>query len=627
MSQELNQPQERAVKHSSGPLLIVAGAGSGKTRTLTYRIAHLIKSGIRPERILAITFTNKAANEMKERVQKLLAGFHYPLLTTHYSLPTTHYPLPTTHYPLPFLGTFHSWGARFLRREAARLGRTADFSIFDNDDSRRLIKEICKFKDIPKDKYNPAVFETKISKIKNELLDPADLRLEMSPLSRLSADVCEAYESALKRNNAFDFDDLIAKPALLLLHDQALLENYRRKYDHILVDEYQDTNPAQYRLIKLLAGVHKNLSVVGDDAQSIYGFRFSDFRNFLNFDKDWPDATVVTLEENYRSTGNIIAAASALISHNTLQKPKSLWTQNENGRKIHIFGFGAEDDEAYFVVARVMELFRSPNADPEVAILYRTNAQSRALEHALMQNGIPYRIYGGLRFYDRMEIKDMLSAFQLAANPSNELAAERLRKNFNKKEAVVLLEELPRLGREGKIVDIINFFLETTDYINYLSKEKNGDERIENVNELIAFAGTFNHLGLPAFLEQVSLVASVDLPNGRPDSRGIASTVVTLLTAHAAKGLEFNQVFVAGCSEGLLPHERSLGKDEDLEEERRLMYVAMTRARRELTLTFYGTPSRFLYEIPAELTEYKDFSSNRRKSLTSFEDEDFIEYD
>lgn len=605
---DFNDAQKRAVFHKNGPLLIIAGAGSGKTKTLTGRIAHLISDGVPPHKILAITFTNKAAEEMKKRVENLLSG---------------------KASGSPFLGTFHSWGARVLKSEAAHLGRNANFSIFDNDDSRKLIKDILKVKNIDKEKYSPQAFEAKIGKIKNEGLDPAELKSSNNPLEILAHDVYYAYEDALRRNNAFDFDDLICKVVLLFEKNSEICQKYQSRYSHILVDEYQDVNTMQYRLVKILAASHGNLAVVGDDAQSIYAFRGSDFRNFLNFDKDWPEATVIKLEENYRSSGHIVTAASELIKNNSLQKPKSLWTEKANGELVQIHGFGNEDDEAYFIIGKIMELFQNPNADPEVAILYRTNAQSRALEQALIQNGIPYRVYGGLKFYDRMEIKDLLACLQYASNPSNAMAADRIRKNFNKKETESLLLRLPGMARESNpLIDLINFILETTNYIEYLEKNyKNARERVENVNEFIAFAGTFNHLGLASFLEQVSLVSSMETPNGKLNLKRISATPVTLMTVHASKGLEFNQIFVAGCNEGLLPHERSLFSDDELEEERRLMYVAMTRARHLLTLCFHGTPSRFLYEIPAELTFYKDHSSARKSKLSSFEEEDYIEYD
>lgn len=483
--------------------------------------------------------------------------------------------------------------------------------------------------DVDPKEYPAALFRRRISTIKNELADIADLAGSGNPKDKLTARVYVAYEAALAANNAFDFDDLIEKIVQLFRRKPDVLAHYQNYYHHIFIDEYQDVNTSQYRLVRLLVGSRGNISVVGDDAQSIYAFRGSDFRNFLNFDKDWPNAKIIFLDENYRSTGNIIAAASALIKNNAVQKPKALWTAHDNGGKITITGLQNADKEAGYISLRIQELIHSPNVDPEIVILYRTNAQSRPIEYSLLQHGIPYRIYGSLRFYDRMEIKDIISTLQYAANPAHSPAAERIKKNFNKKEGLQLLAELPRLGVEAKIIEIIDFVVTTTRYIDYLKTCDNGLERIENLNELISFAGTYNHLGIHVFLEQVALASAIDSPNGHApkDSATLQRGVVNLMTIHAAKGLEFNQVFVAGCNEGLLPHERSLFSEDELSEERRLMYVAMTRARTQLTLTFFGAASRFLYEIPCELTDFRDDSMKQRKSFGSFEDEDYIEYD
>ncbi|MDO8585206.1 MAG: UvrD-helicase domain-containing protein [bacterium] len=604
----LNPQQKEAVEHPGGPLLIVAGAGSGKTKTLTSRIAHLIASGTPPEKILAVTFTNKAAEEMKERVSALL--------------PATSYKLQA-----PFIGTFHSWGARMLKANAALLGRSAAFSIFDEDDALRLCKEVVKKMDLDKERYNPSALRYKISKIKDELMDVGALRGNTNHADAIAIKVFDAYEEGLRTNNAFDFDDLIEKPVRLLAATPLLLAQYQERYAHILVDEYQDINTAQYRLITLLAAKHKNLSVVGDDAQSIYAFRGSDFRIFLNFDRDWPNAKVVKLEENYRSTATIITAASRVIANNKEQKAKTLWTKNPNGGAVTIIGVPDPIEEAYYISSHITPLFRDPSVDPQIAILYRTNAQSRPIEQALLQAGTPYRIYGGLRFYDRMEIKDIISALRFAHNPKDSVSLERIRKNFGKREAAFLETELPRLGGELKLLELLGFFLENTKYMEYLERTfKNSRERIENVKELLAFAGTFNHLGIGDFLEQVSLVASMDMPNGKPDPKKLGVGVVTLMTIHASKGLEFNQVFVAGCNEGLIPHEQSFVKANEVEEERRLMYVAMTRARFALTLTYYNVPSRFLYEIPSEFTDFKTVGVRFRNELPD-EDEQYIAYD
>ena len=613
---DLNPEQHAAATHESGPLLIVAGAGSGKTKTLSSRIAHLIHSGIPSDRILAITFTNKAAKEMRERAAKFLS--YSPDLKPS------------------FIGTFHSWGVKFLKEEGRALGRREYFSIFDDDDTLRVIKEICKSLDLDKEQYNPLMFRSRISAIKNELRNASDFLETGAHMDDIIYKIFECYEAALTKNNAFDFDDLVEKPVRIFMKFPEVLAKHQNRYDHILVDEYQDVNTSQYQLVKFLAKKHQNLSVVGDDAQSIYKFRGSDFRNFLRYDSDWPEAKVIKLEENYRSTGNILAAATGIIKNNKMQRPKVLWTKKHTGEPITITGVPGADDEAYYIISQISQIFVK-DKKAEIAILYRTNAQSRPIEQSLLQNAIPYNIYGGLKFYERMEVKDVLCALQYAANSENALVAQRIRKNFGKKEGDFLLLHMPRLGREKKIVELIDFFLENTKYLEYLEKNyKNYLERIENINELIAFAGTFNDAGLPAFLEQVSLVSSLDAPNGgtqtedesrQTGGRRQNTSIVNLMTVHSAKGLEFNYVFLAGCNEGLMPHERSYGRSDEIEEERRLMYVATTRAREKLFITFYNTPSRFLYEIPSEITVFKNNSITPRERLSSFEDEDFISYD
>ena len=620
---DLNPQQHKAATHPSGPLLIVAGAGSGKTKTLTSRIAHLIHAGVPAERILAITFTNKAAKEMQERAYKLLNSSSNP----HGNSSSSELSEPNGLKP-GFIGTFHSWGARFLKEEGHALGRREHFSIFDDDDTLKLLKEICKELDLDKEQYNPLMFRSRIGAIKNELRNASELLETGAHMDEVAYKIFERYELALAQNNAFDFDDLIEKPVRIFKKFSEVLVKHQKRYDHILVDEYQDVNTAQYILIKMLAGAHQNLSVVGDDAQSIYAFRYSDFRNFLRFDRDWPEATVIKLEENYRSTGNILAAATNIIKNNKMQRPKTLWTKKGDGEPVTITGMPTANDEAHYIISQISQIF-SFNKNAEIAILYRTNAQSRPIEQALLQNSIPYNIYGGLKFYECMEVKDILCALQYAANPLNSRAAERIRKNFSKKEGAFLLSHMPRLAKEKKIIELIDFFLENTKYLEYLEKNyKNYPERIENINELIVFAGTFvAEDGLATFLEQVSLVSSLDAPNAKTAKTSPQTRVVNLMTVDSAKGLEFDCVFLAGCNEGLMPHERSYQQNDELEEERRLMYVATTRAREKLFITFYNTPSRFLYEIPAELTVFKNNSMTPRKELNSFEDEDFISYD
>ncbi len=569
-STNLNPAQQEAVEHPDGPLLIAAGAGSGKTKTLTGRLARLIERGVAPENIVAITFTNKAAKEMAERVNV---------------------------QPAPFIGTFHSLCARILKKEARHADRTPNFTIFDADDSLSLVKKVMKALDIAKEKYNPVSLQGKISKIKSELLAPDEF-------DKTATLVFQKYEGELVKNNAFDFDDLIEKTVRIFQENPRILEKYQGQFRHILVDEYQDINTAQYLFIKLLAERHRNLSVVGDDQQAIYSFRGADFRNFLNFERDWPSAKIVKLEQNYRSTGNIITAASAVIQNNKLQTPKSLWTENPPGTPVRVVKAADPEQEAAFVAGRIYE-----TKPKSAAIIYRTNAQSRAIEQSLIAADIPYRIFGGLKFYERKEIKDVLAGLRIANNPKDGVSAERLSKNFDKKTAARLVSEMARLGQNLGILELINFFIVNSDYLQYLEKNyKNYPERMENVNELIRFAGEFKTLD--EFLERVALLQSADQPAKREafaDSR----PAVNLMSIHLAKGLEFDNVFVVGASEGLLPHQMSYGSLDELEEERRLMYVAMTRAKKELSLSFSGTPSRFLYEIPPELTEFVDLDGNR----------------
>ncbi|MDP2696214.1 MAG: UvrD-helicase domain-containing protein [bacterium] len=594
---DLNPQQQAAVNHQDGPILIVAGAGSGKTRTLTSRLLQLIKNGIAPSNIIAITFTNKAAKEMKDRI-------------ISEARPAT---------GEAFVGTFHSLGVRILKREAKLLKRTAAFTIFDADDSLSLIRKLMKAADISKDQYSPMKLRSKISSVKNELLDPRDF------LDKVALRIFEDYESAMIKSNAFDFDDLIEKVVVVFDNHPAVLEKYQNQFRYILVDEYQDVNTSQYRFVKLLADKHKNLGVVGDDAQSIYRFRGSDFRNFLNFENDWPKAKVIKLEQNYRSTANIITAASALIQNNKLQKPKELWTENNDGKLIKAVRNTDADQEADYVANSIGEaVYAQDNSSSasQFAILYRTNAQSRSVEQALIVANMPYKIFGGLKFYERKEVKDIIAALRLASNPKDAISIDRLTKNFRKAIAANLIKELPRLCKELKILELINFFLHDTNYFDYLAKNfKNPQERIENINELISFAGDFDNL--PDFLERVSLLQSADAPTQSPAISGRVLSPVNLMTIHLAKGLEFDNVFVIGCNEGILPHQMSYGSMDELEEERRLMYVAMTRARQDLCLSFYGTPSRFIYEIPPELTEFVNLATNNDRLPD--EDEMYIE--
>ncbi len=595
----LNEIQKKAVTHKGGPLLIAAGAGSGKTKTLTSRLIHLLESGIKPENIIAIIFTNKAAREMKSRTinnlqltidQKNQSGQKLNVKGQMF-----------TNGNLPFVGTFHSLGVQILKKEAELVGRNNKFTIFDEDDSLSLIKAILKESNLSRDRFNPMAVSGKISRIKNELLDPEESG-SGNRHDEIILSVFNKYEKKLEESNAFDFDDLIEKPVKIFQSHPEILEKYQNLWQHILVDEFQDVNTSQYILIKLLAQKHKNLFVIGDDAQSIYAFRGSDFRNFLNFEKDWENSEVIKLEENYRSTQNIIRAASELIKNNKMQKPKNLWTKNQEGPLLQLRAFQNGEEEAWGIAEKILEIVSDGEPLKDLAILYRTNAQSRAIEQALIHSRIPYEIFGGLKFYARKEIKDIIAALRYAFNPKDAASIERLSKNFNKAKFGLLIEEMPRLAGELSIAELINFFLINTDYPEYLEKYyKNPEERQENIRELINFASSFKDAH--EFLEQVALMSSLD---GRPKIEGDS---IKLMTIHLAKGLEFNHIFIVGANEGLLPHQRSMTKSEELEEERRLMYVAMTRARHNLHISFYDLPSRFLGEIPPELIEFKKVSS------------------
>ncbi len=584
MLSELNDKQRQAVEADDGPLLIVAGAGSGKTKTLTTRLAYLIaKRGINPESILAITFTNKAANEMKSRALALIQKI------TGNSI-----------HSEPFLGTFHSFGAWILRREAKYFNRTAGFSIFDDDDSNRVLKKIIQEFAVKKEK-GPAFFRREISRIKNEFMTGESFRGDDG--QELVWEVYERYERALEQNNAFDFDDLIEKPVRLFQAQPSVLEMYQKRFLYILVDEYQDVNMAQYWLVRLLAAKHQRITVVGDDAQSIYKFRFSDFRNFLNFEKSWPTARTILLEQNYRSTKHIISASSGLIAKNEFQKKKNLWTENDAGSKVLVVEHDDEFSEADYVVQQARERVR---LGKRVGILYRTNAQSRALEQVLLEYDISYELFGALSFYERREIKDIVAALRYAHNPKDTMGIERLEKNFGKRRAAHLREVLPTWAREKKPAEVIAAFMAAVDFEQYLKQHTdNFSERMENIAELIYFAQQFTELS--GLIEKISLADTFETSANGRKKRHIheGKAGIFLMTIHVAKGLEFDSVFVVGVNEGVLPHQRSLFSPEDLEEERRLMYVAMTRARSELVLGFYHVPSRFLYEIPPETVDFK----------------------
>ncbi len=577
MLEQLNIKQKEAVQADEKPLLIVAGAGSGKTKTLTTRIAYMIGKGIvKPSSVLALTFTNKAAAEMKKRIAEILSSQKIDASKL-------------------FAGTFHSFGAFVLRRFAQKQGRTPGFSIYDRDDSLKIAKAVCKDSSIA---IKPAQLLSLLARAKNTVIYPEKYEEEFGEKAAL----LHAYEATLKKNNAFDFDDLIYKTLLLFEAHPSITAEYQRRFTHIFVDEYQDINRAQYVLLRALVGKKGSVSVVGDDAQSIYGFRHADFTTFLSFEKEWDSAQIIMLEQNYRSSQRIIEASSSLIEKNTLQKKKVLWTDNHEGEKIDVVEYPDAYSEADGIIEAAFSQMKEGKC---VGILFRTNAQSRPLEHVLRSYGISYQLFGALSFYDRKEVKDVLAFLRVVSNPSDAVSLGRVESLFTQKQ----MEEYGSLFSRcsgSSPVNAVNTFLKETAYIERIARvHENIDERIENIQELIRFASEFD--SIEAFLEQATL--SDALQSGS-DTTGKKSQFsgeegIYLMTIHIAKGLEFDSVYVVGVNEGLLPHERSLFKGDDLEEERRLLYVAMTRARKTLSLSFYDFPSRFLYEIAPQHISFR----------------------
>lgn len=630
----LNDRQREAVTHPGGPLLILAGAGSGKTRVLTHRIAHLIKGmGEPPHRMIAVTFTNKAAEEMKGRVRKLIGRRDAGL----------------------WIGTFHAMCARMLRRDAEQIGFSSNFSIYDETEQVSLIKRTMTALDISTTRYAPKAVLGYISRAKGDLVTPEEYgKFAAGPFERIVVRVYQAYQEGLRERNAMDFDDIIGHAVTLLSEDSAIGERYRERFRHVLIDEYQDTNHAQYRLARLLSATHRNIYVVGDDDQSIYMWRGADIRNILEFERDFPEAKVIRLEQNYRSTKTILEAASSVVANNRGRKGKTLWTENDEGGQLVLLEASDEEEEGHVVAEEVERLSRVGSHRPgDMVLLYRTNAQSRALEDAFRRLGIPYVIVGGVRFYERKEVKDVLAYLRIISNP---LDSESLRRILNvprrgigektirdldafarangstlyeaigrageireissgRREALAalarLLGELGEQRQKFDVGEIVARVLERSGYVKVLEDEGTveADARRENVEELLAaaveFAATEEEPTLDAFLAQTSLMSDID---GWEEP----SEAITLMTAHNAKGLEFPVVFVTGLEEGLFPHSSALYDPAEMEEERRLFYVAVTRASQSLYLTFayrrrrgssisYGEPSRFIDEIPREL--------------------------
>jgi DNA helicase-2/ATP-dependent DNA helicase PcrA len=632
--EDLNDPQREAVLHFEGPLLVLAGAGSGKTRVLTHRIAYAVETDrAAPGEILAITFTNKAAKEMRERVEQLVGRRARAM----------------------WVMTFHSACARMLRAEGHRLGYTRSFTIYDEADSVRLVKRCLDELDIDPKRFTPRAIKRQISDAKNTLLDAEGYRKTVdSFFEQTAADVYELYEQRIHSMNAMDFDDLLVRCVDLLRLFPQVRERYATGFRHVLVDEYQDTNRTQYAWLQLLAGEHRNLCVVGDDDQSIYGFRSADIRNILDFEDDFPDARVIKLEQNYRSTQTILSAANGVVAHNRARKPKALWTDLGTGDPVKIRELEDEHAEARWVAGEVERLVESGCSRDEIAVFYRTNAQSRVLEDTLVRYGVGYQVIGGTRFYERAEVKDAMAYLTLLVNPSDVVAFERAvnspRRGIGNTtqarivahantvgeavwEVALAPEEVPGLGaaavkavsrfmstmerlheraESASVGDLLNELLNEVGYLEALRAERTieAEGRLENLEELVSVAreydATAEEPALEEFLQQIALFSEQD---NLTSDEGI----VTLMTLHNAKGLEFPVVFMLGCEDGVFPHMRAI-ESGDLEEERRLCYVGITRAKRQLYMTharvraLYGArewnvPSRFLAEIPDELVD------------------------
>lgn len=586
----LNQQQKEAVIITDGPILILAGAGSGKTRCITYKVAYLIsEKRVNPENIVCLTFTNKAAGEMKGRIIKMIGKAP------------------------PYTGTFHSLCAKILRIDGKYIGVPPSFVIYDEEDQLDVIKTVMTKMDISTKQFNPRAVLSTISEAKNELISSLEYpQYARGYFQETAAQVYLEYQKSLKENEALDFDDLILETVNLFRKNEEISGKYQERFHYVLVDEYQDTNHAQYVLTKLLAKRYKNICVVGDASQSIYSWRGADFRNLINFERDFPDLKIFNLEQNYRSTQKILDAAHAVISHNKSHPILTLWTKNPSGDPIAIYEARNEHDEAEFIVKEIINAQKSP-LNPNYssfAVLYRTNAQSRVVEEVLLHAGIPYVLVGGTRFYERREIKDVLAHLRVLTNPKDMVSYKRIEK-LGKGRLNKFLEFSTRYEVEGKeTVQILDEVVSASDYLSLYDEKVEEDlMRLENIKELRSVAMEFPDLS--SFLENVALVDQEAMPD-RPLETLEKQNAVTLMTLHAAKGLEFSVVFLIGMEEGLFPHSRSLLDPMELEEERRLCYVGITRSMYKLYMTFashrlyFGTRtsnmiSRFLADIPESL--------------------------
>lgn len=641
MLEQLNDMQKKAVTCTEGPLLVLAGAGSGKTKVLTTRIAYLInEKNVDPSSILAITFTNKAAKEMKDRVIKLIGNIGYSMK----------------------ISTFHSFGLSILKEHCDLLGYSKNFTIIDSDDSMTLIKKIVKDLNLDSKIFNSKMIRNKISGAKNELMDPAEyVRFANTDMEEKIVLVYERYQKRLKLNNSFDFDDLLMLPIKLLKENPDVLKQYQEKFKYVMVDEYQDTNQAQYILTKMMSAKYKNICVVGDNDQSIYMFRGANYRNILNFEKDYKNTSVILLEENYRSTKNILDVANSIIKNNKSRKDKTLWTNNDDGLKIKYHRSSNEKDESFYVVSEIKKLLNNGVPLSEIAVLYRANAQSRNIEEVLLRDNIPYKVVGAFYFYNRKEIKDLIAYLKLIYNHNDDNSLTRIInvpkrgiglkaiENLNTKAMLEekslydslstqkeldfkrLIDDLSKKSETMSLTELVDCILNDSKMKEELELEKTieSEVRLENLEEFKSITKSFEEskgiVSLGEFLEEISLVSDVEEYKNN-------TNVVTLMTIHSAKGLEFDNVFLIGMEEGLFPHANCLNDAEELEEERRLCYVAVTRARKRLWLVnarsrmlygkeSYNMQSRFIDEIDKENLDIDSDTEEKTFDRSSMIDE------
>ena len=641
MLEQLNDMQKKAVTCTEGPLLVLAGAGSGKTKVLTTRIAYLInEKNVDPSSILAITFTNKAAKEMKDRVIKLIGNIGYSMK----------------------ISTFHSFGLSILKEHCDLLGYSKNFTIIDSDDSMTLIKKIVKDLNLDSKIFNPKMIRNKISGAKNELMDPAEyVRFANTDMEEKIVSVYERYQKRLKLNNSFDFDDLLMLPIKLLKENPDVLKQYQEKFKYVMVDEYQDTNQAQYILTKMMSAKYKNICVVGDNDQSIYMFRGANYRNILNFEKDYKNTNVILLEENYRSTKNILDVANSIIKNNKSRKDKTLWTNNDDGLKIKYHRSSNEKDESFYVVSEIKKLLNNGVPLSEIAVLYRANAQSRNIEEVLLRDNIPYKVVGAFYFYNRKEVKDLIAYLKLIYNHNDDNSLTRIInvpkrgiglkaiENLNTKAMLEekslydslstqkeldfkrLIDDLSKKSETMSLTELVDCILNDSKMKEELELEKTieSEVRLENLEEFKSITKSFEEskgiVSLGEFLEEISLVSDVEEYKNN-------TNVVTLMTIHSAKGLEFDNVFLIGMEEGLFPHANCLNDAEELEEERRLCYVAVTRARKRLWLVnarsrmlygkeSYNMQSRFIDEIDKENLDIDSDTEEKTFDRSSMIDE------